>query len=70
MQINITFTEKALGALPRSQVTSDYTRLGDKELMNLVIQVQRRNVKAESKIHAILAEAERRGLIQQSQPES
>lgn len=67
MQINITFTEKALGALPRSQVTADYTRLGDKELLNLVIQVQRRNVKAESKIHAILAEAERRGLIQ-SQP--
>lgn len=63
MNINITFTSKALAALPRPQLTVDYTRLGDKELLNLVIQVQRGKVTSESKIQGILAEAEARGLI-------
>lgn len=64
MQINITLTDRALKALPRSQASIDYTRLGDRELMNLVIQVQRGNVQMESKIQAILNEAEARGFIE------
>jgi len=69
MPINITFTSKAIVALPRPQIV-DYTRMGDKELLNLVIQVQRGKVTSESKIQGILAEAEARGLIEtQSEPQ-
>lgn len=69
MKINITLTDRALKALPRSQAQTDYTRLGDRELMNLVIQVQRGNVQSEGKIQAILAEAEARGFIE-SRPQA
>ena len=60
----------SLGAehMPRPARPVDYKSMGNKELLNLVIQVQRGSVRDQGKIAQILAEAEARGLIQ-GQPE-
>ena len=60
----------SLGAehMPRPSRAVDYKSMGNKELLNLVIQVQRGSVRDQGKIAQILGEAEARGLIQ-GQPE-